>query len=677
MSDYQHWRTELDSDNILWVIFDRADKNVNALNDEVLAELDELIDRIPQFCAKGVIFVSGKDNGFIAGADIERFPELANINQAISFLRQGQKVFSKLEAIEVPTVAMINGFCMGGGCELVLACDYRIALDEDKTKIGLPEVKLGIYPSWGGSVRLTRLIGAPKAMSIILAGSAVRASVAKRMGFVDDAVPMRHLKTAARSMILNKEKKHRPSFAERLSNWAPIRPLLAKAFYKQLDKKINKKHYPAPFAVVRNWVKEGAPWARAAAEEAYITEANGAGELAVNDTTRNLVRVFFLQNRMKALAKGTELNIRHVHVIGSGIMGGDIAAWCAYQGYTVTLQDREPKFIMPAIDRAYKFYKKKLKQPRAIQEVMDRLIPDARGHGIANADLIIEAIFEDLTVKQNLFKDLELKAKPTAILATNTSSIPLDDIGSVLTRPERLIGIHFFNPVAMMPLVEVVVAEKTEQNIVNQSLAFVTKLAKFPVAVKSHPGFLVNRCLVPYMMEAMAIMEEGVSISAIDKAAKDFGMPMGPIELADTVGLDVCLHVGKNLSEAFGGDVPQKLVDMVEKKQLGKKTNKGLYEYKNGKPIKTVAASVDKDVTDRMIFRMLNETVACLREGVIDDADLLDGGMIFGTGFAPFRGGPIQFARDYGFQSIITRFNELAEKYGDRFKPDAHWNKLI
>lgn len=672
----QNWRTEIDSDNILWVIFDRSDKNVNALNAEVLHELDALLDYIPQSLAKGVIFASGKNNGFIAGADIERFPELANINQAITFLRLGQRVFNKIEAIEVPTVAMINGFCMGGGCELALACDYRVALDEDKTKIGLPEVKLGIYPSWGGSVRLTRLIGAVKAMGIILAGSAVRANVAKKLGFVDDAVPMRHLKTAAKWMILRHVKKHRPSFMEQLTNFVLVRPFLAKLFYKQLNKKINKRHYPAPYVVVKNWVKEGAPWNRAAAEEAFITEANGAGELAINDTTRNLVRVFFLQNQMKSLAKSADLKVKHVHVIGAGTMGGDIAAWCALQGYTVTLQDREPKFIAPAIKRAFKFYQKKLKKPRPIQIVMDRLIPDANGYGVENADLIIEAIFEDLKVKQGLFQDLEKRAKPTAILATNTSSIPLDDIGASLQNPQRLVGIHFFNPVAMMPLVEVVKADKTDDAIVQQALAFVTKIGKFPVAVKSHPGFLVNRCLLPYMMEAMAILEEGTPAPSIDKAAKDFGMPMGPIELADTVGLDVCLHVAKNLCDAFGGQVPQKLVDMVEKKQLGKKSGKGFYDYKNGKPVKGAAGSVSQDVTDRMIFRMLNECAACLREGVITDTDLLDGGMIFGTGFAPFRGGPIQYAKNYGIDSIISRFNELAATYGERFKPDIEWTQL-
>lgn len=677
MKEYKHWRTELDSDNILWVIFDRADKSVNALNSEVLDELNSLIDQIPQQSPKGVIFASGKDNGFIAGADIERFPELANINQAITFLRQGQKVFSKLEAISVPTVAMINGFCMGGGCELALACDYRVALEDDKTKIGLPEVKLGIYPSWGGSVRLTRLVGAIKAMSIILPGSAVRSSAARNIGFVDEVVPMRHLKVAAKSMILNRVKKHRPSFIERLTNWGPIRPLLAKMFYKQLERKVNKRHYPAPFVVVRNWVREGAPWGRRAAEEAFITEANGAGELAVNDTTRNLVRVFFLQNKMKALAKSSSKKIKHVHVIGAGTMGGDIAAWCALQGYTVTLQDREPKFIAPAIARAFQAYKKKLKKPRPIQEVMDRLIPDPAGYGVKKADLIIEAIFEDLKVKQDLFKKLEQESKPDAVLASNTSSIPLDDISSVMQHPGRLVGIHFFNPVAMMPLVEVVRSQKTEDAVMELALSFVVKIGKFPVAVKSHPGFLVNRCLLPYMMEAMMLLEEGVSGPTIDKAAKDFGMPMGPIELADVVGLDVCLHVSKNLVDAFGGTVPQKLVDMVAKKQLGKKTGQGFYDYKNGKPVKSAPGAVTKEMTDRMIFRMLNETAACLREGVIDDTELLDAGMIFGTGFAPFRGGPMQYAKNYGIASVISRFKELEQKFGARFKPDSQWDKIV
>ncbi len=671
MSEYKNWQLNKDDDGILWLTLDRHDASVNSLNHEVLSEFKQILSEIEDNLPTGVVIQSGKKTGFIAGADIEQFVKIKNVNEAISLVREGQKIFDQLEALKTPTVAMINGFCMGGGTELSLACDYRVACDDDKTRLGLPEVKLGIHPGWGGTVRLPRLVGAIKAMDVILSGRNVRAKSAAKMGMVDVAVPERHLVTATRDLILKKRPKHKASFMERMTNVSFVRPLLAKQMTKQVASKARKDHYPAPYAVIKNWVSDGAK-----GEAAMITEANSMGELLVTPTSRNLVRVFFLQDQMKGLAKGIKYKPKHVHVIGAGTMGGDIAAWCAFRGFNVTLQDREAKFISPAIKRAYKLYKKKLKKPVPIRECMDRLMPDVDGEGVKKADIIIEAIFENLEVKQQLFKDLESKAKPEAILASNTSSIPLDEISSVMSNPGRLVGIHFFNPVAMMPLVEVVKSESTDETIANHAIKFVTSLGKFPVPVKSKPGFLVNRCLMPYMMEAMALLDEGVSGPAIDKAAKAFGMPMGPIELGDTVGLDVCLSVAKNLSQAFGGDVPKSLEKIVESGNFGKKTGKGFYEYKKGKPVKSEGGNVPQDAVARMINRMLNECAACLREGVVDDIGLLDGGMIFGTGFAPFRGGPMKYAQDKGVAAVKQEMQELASKYGSRFKPDAYWDTM-
>ncbi len=671
---YKHWRTETDKDDILWVFIDREGAAVNSLNREVFDEFEQVISDILEQNPSSVILASGKKRGFIAGADISQFSSLTNTDEAFELIRHSQLVLDKLEALPMPTVAMISGFCLGGGCEVALACTYRVAEDIPSTRIGLPETNLGIQPGWGGTVRLPKLIGATEAMKIILPGRAVDARKAAKLGMVDAAVPTRELKRAARYYALKKPAKHRPKGMAAISNAPWVRPLLGKLMLKNLSKKAREDHYPAPFAVLRNWIKEGV------SDNAYLTEVKSIAKLLVTNTSRNLVRVFFLQNRLKALAKASKFKPQHVHVIGSGTMGGDIAAWCAYKGFYVTLQDQSAERIAPAIKRAYGLYKKKLKKPRLIQAVMDRLQPDVDGYGIQKADVVIEAIFENLKVKQELLQKIEPQLKPGAILASNTSSIPLDEMGTVLKKPERLVGIHFFNPVAKMQLVEVVHGKNTSVDVVNQALTFVGKISRLPLPVTATPGFLVNRVLMPYLLEAMAIYEEGVSASAIDKAALDFGMPMGPIALADTVGLDICLSVAKILTKYFGGDVPKQLEEMVNEGNLGVKSGSGFYQYKNGKKIKSKESGgkeASKDLADRMILRMLNESATCWAEKVVDDTDLLDVGMIFGTGFAPFRGGPIHYAKERGIQDVVDTLTALESKYGERFKPSTAWAALL
>ena len=676
--NYKNWQLTHDRDNILWLEFNKAGESVNSMNNEVLQELESILDHVAQADYTGLAIYSGKSKGFIAGADIKQLAGFNEVHDAVAFIRYGQVVFDKLEFLRIPTVAMINGFCMGGGTELILACNYRIACDNDSTIIGLPEVKLGIHPGWGGTVRLPRLIGAPLAMDLILSGRSVNGRAAKKLGLVDAVLPVRHLKNAARQYILQQPNEHQSSFGQALSNLFFVRPFLARMMVKQLKKKVSPKHYPAPFAVVDNWARHGI----SNHDEAMITEANSIGELLVTQTPRNLIRVFNLSERMKGLAKESDFKPKHVHVIGAGVMGGDIAAWCALRGLKVTLEDREAKFIAPAIKRAYTLYKKKLKQPAKINAAMDRLIPDTTGQGAATADIIIEAIYESVDAKQALFKRLETQAKPSAILATNTSSIPLTDISNAMTQPNRLVGIHFFNPVAQMPLVEVVKTEHSSSSVIQAALAFVVKIGRQPIEVKSSPGFLVNRVLTPYMMEAMVLMDEGVAPELIDKAALNFGMPMGPIQLADTVGLDICLSVAKNLAQHFGGVIPERLVEMVAAGHLGRKSGQGFYAYKNGKRVKekkkgaAVSSIPFKDLQSRLIDRMLNEAVACYREGVITDLDLLDAGMIFGTGFAPYTGGPINYSRHLGIDTIQAQLAQLAEKYGSRFKPDTAWEQI-
>lgn len=667
---YKHWQVEKDDKHILWAYLDKQQEAVNSINTEVLKELDAILSVANR--SKGLIIASKKTTGFIAGADIKTFSDFNNVQIAMEFIHYGVSVLNKIEALSIPTVAMISGFCLGGGLELALACTYRIADDDPKTKLGLPEVLLGIHPGWGGTLRLPRLIGAPAALDLILTGRAVSASAAKKMGFVDEVVPKRHIERAAQQMIIESPAPHKPTFSQQSTNSMLVRPLIAHLTRKKLNHKIKEKFYPAPFAVVNNWERFGV----SDAQSALRAEAQSIEAVLRHPTAMNLIRVYELQERLKRFAKATDVEFKHIHVIGGGTMGGDIAAWCALKGYKVTLQDRDAKFLSPAFKRAHELFAKKLKKPRLIQQALDNLMPDIKGRGIATADIIIEAIYENLEAKQTLFKDIEAKAKKSALLATNTSSFPLDEINQLMQAPQRLVGIHFFNPVAKMQLVEVVTGDQTDKMVLNQALSFVGKIGKLPLPTTSTPGFLVNRILTPYLMESMALVNEGINPALVDKAAIEFGMPMGPVELADAVGLDICLSVAEHLKTHFNFKIPEQLKEMVANKKLGKKTQSGFYEYKKGKPIKPKIESEANitDIMDRLVLRILNEAVACVREGVVEDKDLVDVGMIFGAGFAPFTGGPIHYLEHKGAKNIHDQLLKLKDHYGERFNPDLGWD---
>jgi 3-hydroxyacyl-CoA dehydrogenase/enoyl-CoA hydratase/3-hydroxybutyryl-CoA epimerase len=667
-----HWELETDGDGIAWLKFDKSDGGANVLSGPVLQELNELLEQLERNLPLGLILYSGKSNGFVMGADINEFTTIEDKDQAYTLIRLGQSVIDRLDALNCPSVAVINGFALGGGLELALACDYRLALPNDKPVLGFPEVQLGLHPGFGGTVRTVRIAGVRPAMQMMLTGKPITVKKGRAIGLINEICAADAWREAATKIVQSKPAKIQAPFVERLLSSAALRPFIRNVLLKQVASKARKDHYPAPYAIIDLWSRFGAK-----GDVAYEAEARSMAALLVTETSRNLVRVFFLQNKLKSQGDKSAARIRRVHVVGAGVMGGDIAAWCALRGLTVTLQDRELKYIEPALARAEKLFSKKIRNDKEREEARSRLTADVDAAGVADADLIIEAIFENQEAKQSLYRDLQAKMKPDALLATNTSSIPLEALRTVLDKPDRFIGVHFFNPVAQMMIVEVIHCDDTARDALDVGIGFVKGIGKLPLECKSAPGFVVNRILAPYMGEAMALAEEGVPLVDIDKAAVAFGMPMGPVELVDSVGLDVALHVSKVLGSSMNPTGIERLTAMVDAGKLGRKSGEGFYEWVEGKAVKSASASaIDTDVQDRLILPMVNEAVACLSDGIVSDADLLDAGVIFGTGFAPFRGGPLQYARSRGVDVVTGRLQELANDYGERFTPHAGWSEL-
>jgi 3-hydroxyacyl-CoA dehydrogenase/enoyl-CoA hydratase/3-hydroxybutyryl-CoA epimerase len=670
---FNHWKTSEGDDGVVVLTLDRANSSVNAISRAVLDEFELIVERLAIEKPAGVIIHSAKPSGFAVGADIKAFVEYARHDTVLENIEHGQRVYEALARLPCPTVAAVHGACMGGGTELILACTQRIAADDEKTKIALPEVMLGIHPGWGGTARLPRLIGAMDALPVMLTGRSLSAKRALALGVVDRLSRPEELLAEARLLLRRPEP--RP-FARRAKAWASntwlARQIIAPMVIKQTAAKVRKEHYPAPFAMIDVWQRGGGN-----IQQRLKLEARSVAKLAKTSTAQNLIRVFFLQERLKSQGSGTESGIKHVHVVGAGVMGGDIAAWAAFRGFEVTLQDRELKYIQPALDRARQLYEKKLKNPEKVEQTTRRLRADVEGKGVANADLAIEAIFENAEAKRELYETIEPQFQADEILASNTSSIPLDELRKGLKAPQRFLGLHFFNPVAQMPLVEVVRHDQLDPAIEKRALAFCKAIGKLPVVVKGTPGFLVNRILMPYLLEAMRLYSEGVPGPVLDREAKKFGMPMGPIELADTVGLDVCASVGKELAPFLGLEVPPGLDEKLAAGKRGKKDGQGLYVWQDGKPIKPEVDQnyvMPPDLQERMILPMVNEAIACLADGVVDNADLLDAGVIFGTGFAPFRGGPIQYARSEGVDKLKLKLEQLAQRYGERFSPKRGWD---
>jgi len=644
----RNWRFEIDFEGLGWLTIDTPKAPVSTLSREAIAELETLVLRFEDLIASGellgVILLSGKDSGFIAGADVSEFDAMADYTVLPGALQRAHALFDRIENLKAPFVCGIHGFCLGGGLELALASHYRIAVNNEQTRIGFPEVNLGIFPGFGGTGRSIRQAGALDAMQAMLAGKMLRAGQARGMGLVDKLVRHRDtLRWEARKAVLGKKKSKYAPWTKTLTGHSLVRPYLAKQMRKQVGKKARPEHYPAPYALIDLYEKHGDDW-RAMVKG----EIDAFVPLMASDTATNLRRVFFLSEGLKKQGvKGGEKPVfRRVHVIGAGVMGGDIAAWCALRGMGVTLQDLDMERIKPALDRAKSLFRKRLKKSTEVASAIARLEADVGGKGLARADVVIEAVVENLEIKRKIFAEAEAKASPKAILATNTSSIELERIAEGLKNPSRLIGLHFFNPVAQLPLVEVIRSKFNTDLDIGRGASFALAIAKSPVVVKSAPGFLVNRVLMPYMLGAVERVERGESKELLDAAAVAFGMPMGPIELMDTVGLDVA----KSVAHELGHGVPDnsKFAALVAQGKLGRKSGEGFYKWEKGKALKA-EPPVHADLAGlgrELVKPLVNTTAVAVNEGVVASADLADIGVILGTGFAPFLGGPMKARQD-------------------------------
>lgn len=668
------WRSATDDDGVLWLLLDVEGSDTNTIGEDVLEGLAAHLDRMQQTPPNGVVIRSAKTKGFAAGADIDMLSRMTDPEAAETRLRQGHEVLDRLEGLNYPTIAIVHGAALGAGFELALACDACIAIDG--AEFGFPEVNLGLHPGLGGTFRLPERIDSTEAMRLMLTGRSAHTDKAHALGIADVVTEERHVSRAVRKMLAERpERGNGRSLTDRAMALSPARALAARRMRARAEDRAPKEHYPAPHALIELW--EDHQGDRDAMQTGEIASF---ARLLATDTTRNLIRVFRLRQRLKSDASGKD-GIAHVHVIGAGEMGRNIAAWCAIRGKRVTLSDPDLKQLGRALPAAQSLCDDRHLSGIEARDARDRLIPDPDQNGLRHADLVIEAGPEDAGTKGKIYSGIAPRMKKDAILASNTSSLSLSDLAGGLDRPSRFAGLHFFNPVGKMPLVEVVSAAQTDESVAKALGAFCGAIGKLPARVADAPGFLVNRALMPYLLEAVTLIDEGVRKEAIDRTAERFGMPTGPVELADRVGLDICMDVAESLRAQIDKplpDLPDWFREKVkEEKHIGRKVGRGFYMWRDGEPEKIDSgAEPDFDFTDRLILPMLDACVECLRKSVARDADQIDAALIFGAGFAPFRGGPLHYAKARGVDEIRAQLADLADAHGDRFRPDPGWSDL-
>lgn len=676
--------------------FDQPDTDVNILTSENLKALKDILTEISQRTdLKALLITSAKERIFIAGADINEIAGISDPKDAFTKAEQGKEVFQLLEDLKIPTVCVINGACLGGGYELALSCRYRVASFSDKIKIGLPEVNLGILPGFGGSIRLPRLVGLLRALPLILAGQVVSAESALKNGMVDKLFPEQTLLEEATKFAKRipspQPSPHRP--VKGLSWFLEDTPFGRKIVFQNAHKDVLKKtkgFYPAPLEIIELIRKT---YGRDS-KEAFRLESEHFSRLGATEVSKNLIKLFFVSEKYKKL-RWTEVkvaaNVRKCGVIGAGVMGGGIAQLVSYKDIPVRVKDINEKALAGALKEAASLYRGALKRKKIkrheIEFKMGLISVGLTNAGLKSCDILIEAVVEDLGIKQKVFRELS-EISPNAILASNTSSLPVTKMAEVCKSPERVVGLHFFNPVNRMPLVEVIRAAQTSSETLENAIQFARRLGKTVIVVQDRPGFLVNRLLLPYMNEAAYLMEEGMSPEVIDAIVERFGMPMGPIELIDQVGIDVGYKVAHVLQEAFGPrmKVAGILEGVKEKGLLGKKSGKGFYLYEGKKKIvnQTVKSAFNKtpqiseeDALKRMMFMMINEAAHCLEEKVIDSPATVDIGMAMGTGFPPFRGGLLHYADCSGARTILRDLERFQnETKSERFAPSPYLRRL-
>ena len=630
MSNYTHFNLSYDDAGVAWLSMDAAGRSVNVLAQEVMAELIAAIDEVAGRAPSGFVFLSAKKRGFIFGADVNEFELFRTAAEVEAHIAEVLEGFAAIEKLDCPSVILVDGICVGGGLELALAFDHIISIDDAACQFGFPEISLGLLPGYGGSARALERMGPEAAMKLVLHGRFLKAREAFDANIVDHLVASRDaLADAARDAVAGKiERRAAPGPSDMAAVIADERAaLLART---------SPRNMPAPFGILDHY-----SLSEFTRTNMMKAETNLFSELMMTPASAGMRRNFQLTDAVKKGGRGDH-DVSQIHVIGAGTMGGDIAAVAAMSGFEVTLQDISADAVDRAIERARTLYERRLKAPQKVEAAMARLRADAGGEGLASADLLIEAVAEDLAIKKAVFADAESKMKPGAIMATNTSAIPLEDIGAALNDPARLIGMHFFNPVPVLPLVEVVYTDASDGSFVDRAMYVCGALKKLPVRCKSAPGFLVNRALLPYVFKAVEAMLNGADPDKIDQALVGFGMPMGPIELCDQVGIDVCLGAGK--VTGISPQVAARFTAMIEAGNLGRKSGLGFYEW-DGKKAVRARATYDQDELDAIAADMLAPLVAechdAVAEGVVDSADIADAACIFGIGFPAFRGGPL------------------------------------
>jgi 3-hydroxyacyl-CoA dehydrogenase/enoyl-CoA hydratase/3-hydroxybutyryl-CoA epimerase len=666
-------RREIDDDHICFLTFDRPESGANIFDATTLDELDENIDLIEHDTSlRGLIITSAKKSIFVAGADLKTLLKQAQTGDMRAFIAEGQRILNRLAELTIPTAAAIHGACAGGGYEITLACDHRVASNDPSTRIGLPETTLGLIPAWGGCTRLPRLIGADKAVDVILKGKLYSAQEALRLGLVDEVAPRNQLVDLARKKL--RDGKRKPSPAPKIDQEIPA----------------PRNHNPAP-ARALEVIRKGL---LASTQQSLAFELDAIVDLGKTESSQNLIRNFFLAEKYKkGSSKIPAQKVVHAAVIGAGVMGSGIAQWLSSRGVTVILRDIAREQIDRGLANIEKIYadavKRGLMSAEKAREGRARIVASTAPMELRDVQFVIEAASEKIEIKKEIFRELAMQAGPKTIVATNTSALSVSELANATVSPEHVIGLHFFNPVSRMKLVEVVIAKQTSDDTRERTVAFARQIGKLPVIVRDNPGFLVNRVLFPYLLDAAELFEGGLDADKIDNALLQWGMPMGPLRLIDEIGVDIAVDIGNTLEAAYGrrDDVPGALLWLRSGGMLGRKTGAGFYRYeaKTQTPNdalekwrrsdasslgsrQTSGESAASTLSNRLVFLMVNEAARCVEEKVVDSPEDADYGMILGTGFAPFRGGPLRFAEQFGLNKVVDELERLAQSE-EKFAP--------